>query len=75
MLTLIALTQAIIKSTNTLFNPAEGEREALTEEEGEADAEGLKDLEALLLAEAEGERDFEGELLGLGDPLTLPEGD
>jgi len=70
-----AFTQAIIKSTYTLLSPADGEREGLTEEEGEDEADGLKLLEALLEAEALGDREGETDPLGLLEALVLALGD
>ena len=69
------MTKKRIKSSNTLFNPAEGEGEGLTDEEGLALPEGEALLDAEREMEAEGEADFEGLLLGLAEALALPLGD
>lgn len=71
----VALTHTITRSTNTLFSPSEGEREGLTLDEGEADAEGESDFDALLDAEALGEREGELDSLGLGEDDGLELGD
>lgn len=57
------------------MRPAEGDKEALTEEEGEAEPEGLKLGDTLLDADGEGEADAEGEPLGLSDALALELGE
>ena len=49
--------------------------EALTEEDGLADCDGLKLLEALLDADPEGEIEGELDLLGDTEALELPLGD
>ncbi len=58
-----------------MFNPADGEREGLTEEEGLELADGERDFEALRDPEEDGDADFEGEPLGLVEGLLLELGD
>lgn len=69
------LTQNKIRSTKTLFSPAEGDSEGLTEEDGEADPDGEALLEGLLDVDAEGLREGEFERLGLGEGLFEAEGE
>ena len=71
----VAFTHAITRSTYTLLSPADGDKLELTDEEGDADAEGERLLDALFEVDEEGDADFEGELLGLGDELELELGE
>jgi len=64
-----------MRSTKTLFNPADGDKDGLTEDEGEAEALGDRDLDALLDPEDDGDADFEGDPLGLVEGLLLELGE
>ncbi|MCR4324155.1 MAG: hypothetical protein NUV69_00500 [Candidatus Curtissbacteria bacterium] len=67
----VAFTHAITRSTYTLLSPADGERDGLTDEEGEALCEGDKLADELLEAEAEGDKEGELDLDGLTEALAL----
>ena len=71
----VHLTKKYIKPSNTLYSPALGLGEELTEAEGLNDAEGEALLEAERLAESEGDKDAEDELLKLKEALALAEGE